>query len=98
MKETEMDAQRRPLTDRELKAWLADGGTNRSIGECLTFVAGAGSAIKGKASWILRYRLHSRLREKVLGWYPELSLKDARERTRKDRILIEQSAGRTCPA
>ncbi len=85
-----MDVQRRPLTDRELKAWLADGGTNRSIGEGLTFVASAGSAIKGKASWILRFRLHGRSREKVLGRYPELSLKDAREKARKDRILIEQ--------
>ncbi|MBA4341938.1 MAG: integrase, partial [Methylibium sp.] len=90
MKETEMDVQRRPLTDRELKAWLADGGTNRSIGEGLTFFASAGAAIKGKASWILRFRLHGRLREKVLGRYPELSLKDAREKARKDRILIEQ--------
>lgn|GEM_PF-6196961 len=70
-----MGVQRRPLTDRELKAWLAYGGTNRSTGEGLTFVASAGAAIKGKASWILRFRLHGRLREKVLGRYPELSLK-----------------------
>lgn len=75
-----MGVQRRPLTDRELKALLAYGGTNRSIGEGLTFVASAGAAIKGKTSWILRFRLHGRgrLREKVLGRYPELSLKDAR--------------------
>lgn len=85
-----MDVQRRPLTDRELKAWLAGGETNRSIGEGLTFVASAGAAIKGKASWVLRFRLHGRLREKVLGRYPELSLKDAREQARKDRSLIER--------
>ena len=84
-----MDKRQRPLTDRELRAWLADGATDRGIGEGLTFVASAGAASKGKASWVLRYRLHGRLREKVLGRYPELSLKDAREQVRKDRIKIE---------
>lgn len=81
-----MDAQqRRPLTDRELRAWLAAGETDRGIGEGLTFVASATAARKGKASWILRYRVNGRSREKVLGRYPELSLKGARDRARQDR-------------
>ena len=45
-----MERQERPLTDRELKAWLAAGETDRAIGEGLTFVAITGAASKGKAS------------------------------------------------
>ncbi len=82
--------QRRPLTDRELRAWLAAGQTDRSIGEGLTFVASASSASKGKASWILRFRFNGRPREKVLSRYPELSLKAARDQARKDRGEIER--------
>jgi hypothetical protein len=82
--------QRRPLTDRELKTWLAAGQTDRGIGEGLTFVASASAASKGKASWILRYRVNGRPREKVLGRYPELSLKAARDQARKDRGEIER--------
>lgn len=85
-----MDRQQRPLTDRELKALLANGATDRGIGEGLTFVASATAARNGKASWILRFRVNNRAREKVLGRYPELSLKDAREQARKDRAQIEQ--------
>lgn len=82
--------QRRPLTDRELRAWLASGETDRGIGEGLTFVASATAASKGKASWILRFRVNGRPREKVLGRYPELSLKGAREQARKDREEVER--------
>lgn len=82
--------QRRPLTDRELRAWLATGQTDRGIGEGLTFVASASAASKGKASWILRFRVNGRPREKVLGRYPELSLKGARDQARKDREEIER--------
>lgn len=82
--------QRRPLTDRELRAWLAAGPTDRGIGEGLTFVASASAASKGKASWILRFRVNGRPREKVLGRYPELSLKAARDQARKDRGEIER--------
>ncbi|MDY0746433.1 tyrosine-type recombinase/integrase [Paucibacter sp. R3-3] len=85
-----MERNGRLLTDRELKAWLVIGETDRGIGEGLTFVASARSASMGKASWVLRFRVNGRPREKVLGRYPELSLKDAREQARKDRILIER--------
>ena len=60
------------------------------MGEGLTFVASTIAAQAGKASWILRYRLNGRSKEKVLGRYPELSLKDAREQVRQDRAQIER--------
>jgi integrase len=91
MEQWDMETQqRRPLTDRELRAWLATGQTDRGIGEGLTFVASASAASKGKASWILRFRVNGRPREKVLGRYPELSLKGARDQARKDREEIER--------
>jgi len=52
-------------------------------------VPGRGSEA-GKASWILRYRLNGRSKEKVLGRYPELSLGDAREQARQDRAQVER--------
>jgi hypothetical protein len=62
-----MDRQERPLTDREFKAWLAAGKTDRAIGERLTFVASTGAASKGKASWILRFRVNGRAQGKSPG-------------------------------
>lgn len=85
-----MNKQQRPITDRELKALLAAGSVDRGVGEGLTFVASTTAAQAGKASWILRYRLNGRAKEKVLGRYPELSLKDAREQVRQDRAQIER--------
>lgn len=85
-----MNRQQRPITDRELKAWLASGPVDRGIGEGLTFVASSTGAMAGKASWILRFRHNGRSKEKVLGRYPELSLKDAREQARRDRAQLER--------
>jgi integrase len=85
-----MNRLNRPITDRELKAWLAVGAVDRGVGEGLTFVASPMSARSGKASWILRFRVNGRSREKVLGRYPELSLRDAREQARRDREQIER--------
>jgi integrase len=85
-----MNEQHRLITDRALRAWLAAGAVDRGIGEGLTFVASATAARASKATWILRYRLNGRSKEKVLGRYPELTLKDARELARKDRSQIER--------
>jgi len=63
---------------------------DRGVGEGLTFVDSTIAAQAGKASWILRYRLNRRSKEKVLGRYPELSLKHAREQVRQDRAPIER--------
>ncbi|WP_230976260.1 tyrosine-type recombinase/integrase [Pseudothauera nasutitermitis] len=78
------------ITDKTLRAWLSRGPTDRGIGGGLTFVATAVGAPKGHASWILRYRFGGMSREKVLGRYPDLSLKDARELARQDRARIQQ--------
>lgn len=85
-----MNRQQRPITDRELRAWLAAGPVDRGVGEGLTFVGTAAAARQGHASWILRYRLNGRSKEKVLGRFPELSLKDARAQVRQDRAQIER--------
>lgn len=78
------------ITDKTLRAWLSRRPTDRGIGGGLTFVATAVGAPKGQASWILRYRFGGAAREKVLGRYPDLSLKDAREATRQNRARIQQ--------
>jgi integrase len=85
-----MNQQQRPITDRELKAWLAASAVDRGIGEGLTFVASSAAAQAGKASWVLRYRMNGRSKEKVLGRYPQMSLKDARAQARQDRMQIER--------
>lgn len=77
------------ITDKTLKAWLGAGPVDRSIGAGLTFVASAAGSMKGQASWILRYRHAGASREKVLGRYPDISLKDARELARQDRARIQ---------
>jgi len=60
-----MNRQQRPITDRELKAWLAAGPVDRGVGEGLTFVASTTAAQAGKASWMLRFRLNGRFKKKV---------------------------------
>ena len=78
------------VSDRTLRAWLSAGPVDRMIGGGLIFFAKESSAQRGQASWILRYRFGGRLREKVLGRYPDVSLKDARELARRDRSQIQQ--------
>lgn len=85
-----MTRHARPVTDRELRAWLALGEVDRGVGEGLTFLASATAAREGKASWVLRFRMHGRSKEKVLGRYPDLSLKQARELARQDRTEIDR--------
>jgi integrase len=60
------------------------------VGDGLTFVATDTSARAGKASWVLRYRFGGRQKEKVLGRYPDISLKEARALARQDRALVQQ--------
>ncbi|MCC6716802.1 MAG: DUF4102 domain-containing protein [Acetobacteraceae bacterium] len=87
-----MNGLDKTVTDRTLKGWLASGPVDRGIGDGLTFVASEASAGRAKASCVLRYRHAGRQREKVLGRYPELTLKDAREQARKDRALLQQGS------
>lgn len=78
------------VTDRTLRAWLNAGSVDKGIGGGLIFFAKEASARQGQASWILRYRVGGRRREKVLGRYPDISLKDARDLARRDRAQIQQ--------
>ena len=78
------------VTDKTLRAWLNAGAVDRGIGGGLTFVASTAGALKGQASWILRYRFGGANREKVLGRYPDVSLKDAREQARQNRARVQQ--------
>lgn len=80
----------RIATDKNLRAWLNAGPVDRGVGDGLTFFAKATSAREGKASWILRYRYGGRQREKVIGRYPDIPLKDAKDLARKDRALLQQ--------
>ena len=78
------------VSDRTLRAWLNAGPVDKMIGGGLIFFAKESSARRGQASWILRYRFGGRPREKVLGRYPDISLKDARELARQDRAQVQQ--------
>jgi len=78
------------VTDLTLKLWLSAGAVDRGIGDGLTFVAAAASARAGKASWVLRYRFAGVTKEKVLGRYPDIPLKEARELARQDRAKVQQ--------
>jgi len=78
------------VSDRTLRAWLTTGAVDKGIGGGLIFFAKETSARQGQASWILRYRLGGRRREKVLGRYPDISLKEARELARGNRAQIQQ--------
>jgi integrase len=80
----------RNATDKTLRAWLNAGPVDRGVGDGLTFVATEAGAREGKASWVLRFRFGGRQREKVLGRYPDIPLKDARDLARKDRALVQQ--------
>lgn len=83
------------VTDKTLRAWLNAGAVDRGIGGGLTFVASTAGALKGQASWILRYRFGGANREKVLGRYPDVSLKDAREQARQNRARIQHVFARS---
>jgi integrase len=45
-------------------------------------------AASGRKTWVLRYQIAGRRRDKGLGSYPEVSLKEARELAGEDRKLI----------
>lgn len=85
-----MTGSTQTVTDKTLRAWLNAGPVDKGIGGGLIFHAKESSARQGQASWILRYRFGGRRREKVLGRYPDIPLKDARELARRDRAQIQQ--------
>lgn len=85
-----MGTASKQVSELLLKSWLSAGVVDRSVGDGLTFVSTAASARLGKASWILRYRFGGRQKEKVLGRYPETTLRTARELALRDRCQLQQ--------
>ena len=75
------------LTDVQIKHWVRVGEPVAvSDGDGLTFTLSS----SGTASWVLRYRLAGKQREKTLGRFPDTSLKLARELATADRARIQQ--------
>lgn len=75
------------LTDVAIKALIkAKCPVAVSDGDGLTFTL----SDSGRASWVLRYRYGGKAREKTLGPYGDISIKDARRIASEDRAKIQQ--------
>jgi hypothetical protein len=74
------------LTDSQLKAWYRRGGplSGKSDRDGLTFMISS----NGTASWKLRCRFAGRPWWLTLGHYPQMSLKEAREKALKERARL----------
>ena len=74
------------LTDVQIKQWIkAKVPVAKADGEGLTFTLSS----SGRASWILRYRIAGKAKEKTLGQYPYISLAEARRLAAEDRAKIQ---------
>lgn len=74
------------LTDVQIRHWVKAGQpVAKADGDGLTFTLSA----KGAASWVLRFRLAGRQREKTIGRYPDISLAKARELAAADRAKVQ---------
>ena len=77
------------LDELQLRRWVAAGEpVAKADGDGLTFTLSDTRA----ATWVLRYSRGSRRREITLGSYPELTLSEARKRTRFYRAQIDTGA------
>ena len=75
------------LTDIQIRAWVKAGEPlAKSDGDGLTFTFSTNST----ATWVLRYRLAGKQKEKTLGRFPDISLKRARELATENRARIQQ--------
>ena len=84
---SDMTREIEKLNDVELRRWLkANQPVAISDGGGLTFTISK----NGTASWVLRYRYANRNKELTLGRYPDLSLRNARERARHERANIQK--------
>lgn len=74
------------LTDVQIRHWIKAGQpVAKADGDGLTFTLSA----KGTASWVLRFRLAGKQREKSLGRYPDIGLSKARELAAADRVRVQ---------
>lgn len=79
------------LTDVEIRNWIRAGKpVAKSDGDGLTFTMSAKQAAEKAGTWVLRYRMGGRQREKTLGRFPDTSLKRARELATEDRGRVQQ--------
>jgi integrase len=75
------------LTDLQIKDWIRKNEPiGKSDGDGLTFTLSS----SGKASWVLRYRFGGKAKEKTLGSYGDISLKEARRLASENRAKIQQ--------
>lgn len=75
------------LTDIQIKQWIkAKEPVAKADGGGLTFTLSA----SGRASWVLRYRIGGKGKEKTLGQYPDTSLAEARRLASEDRAKVQQ--------
>jgi integrase len=75
------------LTDIQIKQWIkAKAPVAKADGGGLTFTLSA----SGRASWVLRYRIAGKGKEKTLGQYPDTSLAEARRLASEDRAKVQQ--------
>ena len=75
------------LTDIQIKPWIkAKAPLAKADGGGLIFTLSA----SGRASWILRYRVAGKAKEKRLGQYPDISLSEARRLASEDRAKVQQ--------
>jgi integrase len=75
------------LTDIQIKQWIkAKTPLAKADGGGLTFTLSA----SGRTSWILRYRIAGKAKEKTLGQYPDITLSEARRLASEDRAKVQQ--------
>ena len=79
------------LTDTHIRNWIKTGKpVAKSDGDGLTFTMSAKQAAEKSGTWVLRFRMGGKQREKTLGRFPDTSLKRARELATGDRGKIQQ--------
>lgn len=79
------------LTDRSLRSLIAATTRRRDVWDSLVSGFGARLSPGGHCAFVVRYRIHGRLRRFTIGPYPRVSLADARQTARD--TLREAQAG-----
>lgn len=80
------------ITDVSIRNWIKEGKptAGKSDGEGLTFTMSAAQASEKAGTWVFRYRMGGRQRERTIGRYPDIGLKRARELATEFRAKVQQ--------
>lgn len=79
------------LSDIQIRNWIKAGqSVAKSDGDGLTFTMSTKQAAEKSGTWVLRYRMGGKQREKTLGRFPDTTLKRARELATEDRAKVQQ--------